>query len=961
MSRKLMALLVAVLLLLALATYVYYRRTLAAVPVDAYALVPADAVLVVATHDHPALVRHLQETQLWDNLTAVRYLQQASGHLALADSLAGGPRRRSGGVLALLGRKLVVTSVHVTGPGTFDVLYQVPLAAVAEYRQVRSLLENLGRDARYRLALRDFEGHEVSVLTERRSEQSLTVVNYRNHLLLSTNPALVEAALRLARRPAASPVRAAFAHLDPLRVAGVDAAVWLSYRRLPQLLDVLLQPGTHAAFDQGCGLASDGLFGLKLAGGRVELQGFSAAETARDALHQRVLGQPTPAPGLAQVLPTRLALLLHLAARPAGSWPALAGRDTTAQGQALDSLRATLGTGLALAWLPAALPGGPAPRLLLAACPQPARTAAWLARLRRLAGVSPGFARVGSLTQYRAGFGAAALLGPLAQAAPGPSPGSAPGPAPGPASLAAPPDTAALATALVGHYLVLGEPAALGSYLADVAAGRTWANTPAQVALLQETLPTARLTLLADARLAWNGLLGILPEARRAGLLRNETLFKRFPQLAWQLRPAAAEAAPAGGAALPGGPASYFTQILLRRPGAAALAGPAAAAALAAGRGLRLPAPLLGTPLLLPLPGTRVPAVAVADSGGVLRLVSPDDVVLWADSLPGPAYGLAAAPGLPGRAAAGAAAGLPAVLALAGPALHWLAPATGRPAPNFPLNLPDSLRWTDLLTAPGGPGGTRLLAVGGRPAAPPDGGPDGGGTALLLLDANGRRYPGFGPKRLDFALAGRPALLLVAGRLVVLAPLQNGYVYAFDEQGGLLPGFPLSAGARLAGGLLVEPGLTLARTTFSLVNQHGELLRGTLGGDILSRRRVATWSRTAVFRLVPDQRGRTAVVVRTDGPLLDVWVPGRALPLLRQHFVTSGLRPVQLFDFGPGHRLLALSEPGPGQVFLFDGAGRAIGGPLPSAGTGIGASYDAASDTWHTVRLVGRELRRGVF
>ena len=72
MSRKLLALLTALLLLLALATYVYYRRTLAAVPVDPYALVPDDAVLVLSTHDHPALVRHLQETELLDNLTAMR-------------------------------------------------------------------------------------------------------------------------------------------------------------------------------------------------------------------------------------------------------------------------------------------------------------------------------------------------------------------------------------------------------------------------------------------------------------------------------------------------------------------------------------------------------------------------------------------------------------------------------------------------------------------------------------------------------------------------------------------------------------------------------------------------------------------------------------------------------------------------------------------------------------------------
>jgi hypothetical protein len=138
MSRKLLALLGAALLLLSLATYVYYRRTLAARPVDPYALVPDDAVLVLATRDHAALVQHLQEAGVWDNITGVRYFQQVAGPLALADSLDNGGRPvvanpvtgRPRGLLALLGKKLVLSSLHLTGPGQVDVLYQIPLASV---------------------------------------------------------------------------------------------------------------------------------------------------------------------------------------------------------------------------------------------------------------------------------------------------------------------------------------------------------------------------------------------------------------------------------------------------------------------------------------------------------------------------------------------------------------------------------------------------------------------------------------------------------------------------------------------------------------------------------------------------------------------------------------------------------------------------------------------------------------
>ena len=114
MSNRVLVFLASLLLLItALGSYVYYRRTLARVPVDPWSLVPDDAALVVVTRDHPTLIRHLKETQVWDNLTAVRYFQQVEENLTMVDSLTGGRDV----VLRFLGRKRVLTSVHVTGPG----------------------------------------------------------------------------------------------------------------------------------------------------------------------------------------------------------------------------------------------------------------------------------------------------------------------------------------------------------------------------------------------------------------------------------------------------------------------------------------------------------------------------------------------------------------------------------------------------------------------------------------------------------------------------------------------------------------------------------------------------------------------------------------------------------------------------------------------------------------------------
>ena len=914
MSRKLLALLTALFLLLTLATYVYYRRSQAALPVDPYSLVPNDAVLVMSTNDHPTLVRHLQETELWDNLTSVRYFQQAAGHLALADSLTGGNARRRSGIMGLLGRKLVITSVHVTGPKEFDVLYQIPLTRVSEYRQMRSLLETLGRDARYRLATREFEDQEFTVLTERRSEISLTVFNYRNHLIISANSGLVEAVVRRLAHPEAPTVVASFSNIDLLRQRGVDASLLVNYRRLPQFLDVLFRRDAHSQFDQLTGLVSDGLLGVKLAGSRAQLQGFSNPETARGSLQQRLRGQPGQPLGLAGWLSTRTAMLVHLAADPARTWPRIVPplADSLGRSAALDSLRATFDGEMAIGYLATAAASSRPGRLAFVRCPVPARTEKWLARLRRAYGNSPAFTKVGPYQVHPVAFSEAAVLGPLLAPAQ-------------PYAV----EAVAGAGVLVGNYLVLSDEPTLSGYLADVVAGRTWAQTPSQVSFLQETLPRARLSVFIDTRNSWNALLGVLTEERRAGLLRNETLFKRFPQIALQLVPAPDEAHPE---------AQYFTQLLLRHPAFGAATARASGTA-ANGRVLTFQHGLVGAPTLLPALGTRIPAVVVQDSLGAVHFVSADNTVLWSDTLAAPAVGAALLPG-----GGGVAGGL---LLGAGHRLHLYA-NDGRPVLPFPLNLPDTVRVAALLAAPGSrpDAPARLLALTA-------------GNDLLLLDAKGKLFPGWQPKRLDFLLAGRPVLLSVSGRDVVLVPLQNGYVYAFDGQGNLFPGFPLSMGGRLAGGVLVQPGSTLGRTRFTLVNQHGELVSFTLTGDILSRSRVATWSRTARFRLVPDPRGRTFVVTREEGNQLDAYLPNRPVPLLTQRFVTSGAKPTQFFDFGNGRRLVAVTEPGPGQVFLYDGKGRLLGGrSMPSTGTGVGLSYDVTTDTYHLVRTVGRELRR---
>ncbi|UYZ64375.1 hypothetical protein [Hymenobacter weizhouensis] len=904
MSQRLLVILTGLLLLLALGSYVYYRRTVARTPVDPWALVPDDAAVVMMTRDHPTLVRHLKETQLWDDLTAVRYFQQVEDHLALADSLAGG---RSV-LLRFLGRKRVLTSLHVTGPGRFDVLFQVPIGSVREYRQVRGLVEGMGRDGRFEVSTRIYQGHLFTQVRPRDGGEGLTLFNYRNHLLLSANAALLEAVVRRLERPDQPTVAAEFQGTDYFQLKDVDATLLLNQRRLPQLLGVFFRQELGPELTTVASLTRNDLLQLRLAGNKVVLTGFANPETARDGLHQLLRGQPAQRLGMAEVLPLSTALLVHVGLGPAaalrGPRSALLPDSLAPEAVGLvDSLTSALGQEVGLCYLTTRTARQRPGKLAVAYCANPGRVSRLLGRLRRATGTSPGFGRVGPFQLYQAGVAELPqrLLGPMFR------------------GFAAP------VVAQAGNYVAFADnEAAARQWLQQVAAGEVWSRSAPQVAFLQETQPLARLRVVLDTRNCWNLLLRGLQEERRAGLLRNEALFKRFPQVALQWVPAPNEQEPG---------AQYFAQLVLRHP----VVGPAVARPQnqnGTGSVLAFKVPLSAGPALLPVGGARLPGVLVQDTAQVLHYVTPDNVVAWSDTLPGPLVG--APYRLPGGTG----------MLLATPGQLFQYDGRGQLQPNFPLNLPDTVRATSLSVSPAGAGQARRLLVAGA------------SSNLFLYDTQGRTYAGWQPKQLEFRLAAAPEYLSVAGRDVVVVLLENGYVYAYNQAGGVYPGFPISLGARLASGAVVEAGTTLRRTRLTVVTQHGELVSFNLSGDIVARRRVATWSRNSVFRLVADQQRRGLVVVREEGGRLALFdADGRQL--LTQNFVTSAPKPVQFFDFGGGRRVYAIAEPGPGKVYLYDARLRLIGGqPFDLSTPEISLTFDPGTATYHLFRIVGQELRR---
>ena len=498
------------------------------------------------------------------------------------------------------------------------------------------------------------------------------------------------------------------------------------------------------------------------------------------------------------------------------------------------------------------------------------------------------------------------------------------------------------AVVLVGKYAVFGSSAgALRTLLLELAAGKGLRPPPPVLAHGQRA---ATLTLYVNTANAW-GLLqrGLVP-ARRTDALRNETLLRRFPSAVWQMSRPEASAAAAGG--------SWYTTLAVQHA-AGGETGPGTDAPAAGGPVATTAVPFeqpLTAPPVLVRGGVGGPDVVVQDAAHVLHAVDAAGRVVWHDTLAGPLAG----PVL--RTPTGE--GRPRLLLATAARLYALEAPTGFDVDNFPFYLSDSLRIQHLAAFTAAAPDIKLFV-------------DDPTGNLYGFDAQGRALAGWQPRDLGAALADAPRALRVEGRDLLVAALANGDVYLLDHTGGVLPGFPVSAGGPLGtGALAVVPAPTLRATRVSVVTTTGRLTTFSGRGEVLLQRALPRPDDgRARFELVPFDNGTAGVppsgefvVSRQEPNRVTLYDPETGAARLTRAFLTAAPKVVQAFRLtGGGGTVLALTERGPGRCYLFDERGRPLGVRVLDADGPIALTYNPQTGDVVAWTTTGKTLRRFVF
>ncbi|RDV14634.1 hypothetical protein DXT99_13265 [Pontibacter diazotrophicus] len=901
MSKYIVFFFVGFVILASLLYYGFNRWTESREKVDLWTLVPESAALVIETNNHEALVEHLRETELWENFSVLPFAQRFEENFASIDSVSPGSERLS----RFLNEKNILTSIHVVEQAEVGFVYYVPVTSVGEHRFLRTLTENITKSELFEESTRDYGGMLLTDVTNTRLGSGFTFFTYRNNIVLSPSPVLVEEIVRRINRTQSASIIENYRNTNYLNQPEVYANVFVNYRVMPEFLGLFLDDEVMPEVRYLSSLCENAMLQLKLERDKVFLNGFSVPETLKGSLHQVMQPQKPQPFGVKAYLPGRTAMLLHFGLEEVERMRLPQQQNGAAYAATVDSLAGSFSLEAAMAYLETNSINAEPEKVAFVHLADPDVTESLLTNLSRQ--VTAATKQKASTEQY--GNYIIRLL-PVPEL---------------PARVLgrAFEGFEQSYVVLVDDYLVFSESVAtLRALLDDISEENVWSKSAVQKTFLEETLQEANFSLYLNTVNAWYILNRYAEDEERDNLLQNAALIRRFSQVSLQFSKVEE--------------GQYYTSLVIRRPDRSNSS--AGQDVFAAEQVLEFDTRLASRPYPIQNPVDRSREVAVQDSANVLINITADGRRGWADSL-----GTSIRGGIQ-QITYGQENKLRHLFATAN-RIHAI-DNQGQELENFPFNLGDTLNIQHLAVFDYENDKNYRLLV------------DDDMGNLYMYDMRGAPLPGWQPRRMDYRLAAEPQHLRVGGRDVILVVLENGYIYALNRQGDTYPGFPINLNAPVTAGAVANIGADLRRTEIKAVTRYGSVVTFNLQGRVLQREQLPRPSKRALFSLVQESNsGKSFVIARQEQGQVTVFDQDLN-ELFAKRYVTSASKIVQYFHFGGDNSIFAVTESGPQKTYLYDSRGSLVGNRTFESTQPVTIYFNEASNNYTLYKVFRRELKQ---
>jgi len=179
-----------------------------------------------------------------------------------------------------------------------------------------------------------------------------------------------------------------------------------------------------------------------------------------------------------------------------------------------------------------------------------------------------------------------------------------------------------------------------------------------------------------------------------------------------------------------------------------------------------------------------------------------------------------------------------------------------------------------------------------------------------------RRWPNL-PLKGNFQF---PPISFMQGNTTYLTLANDGgELYLINQEGKLVPGFPVNAETRILTQLFAKSGNTVTDSYLLAMSEYGGLSRWNIDGTFLEKNQFERPGKDARFVLIPEAQSHGFVIARFAGGKLDFFKPngskmGESIP------ATGELPEIQYYQFGGGKEVLLLNYQKTGRTYVYNGA-----------------------------------------
>ncbi len=225
---------------------------------------------------------------------------------------------------------------------------------------------------------------------------------------------------------------------------------------------------------------------------------------------------------------------------------------------------------------------------------------------------------------------------------------------------------------------------------------------------------------------------------------------------------------------------------------------------------------------------------------------------------------------------------------------------------------------------------------------------------FLIADPQGKLYmfnkepatlEGWNPLETGASLAYKPGHIRVVGKDCIYAVLETGIFRLYNRRGESYTGFPVKLGSMVTSPVYIDSGPSFEKTIFTGIDKDGLITKFNLNGNTIGTQQLYKPDKDTRFSLVGDALDNTYIIVRQDYNRLSMLNRSGEL-IFEKDYITSEDLSTQYYYFGVDNEIFAVTDHQQEFTYIYDQDGELINFQPIESNFEIGLIYSDANKNY---------------